>query len=57
MTIIENLILAAGPYSNFKRGGGMDCDLRISKLVYIDWINSKVLLFSTGNYIIFYDKT
>ena len=35
------------------RGEGMDWDLGISrcKVVYIGWINSKVLLYSTGNYI------
>ena len=35
------------------QGGGMDWELGISrcKLLYIEWINSKVLLYSTGNYI------
>ena len=34
-------------------GGGMDWEFGISrcKLVYIGWINNKVLLYSTGNYI------
>ena len=34
-------------------GGGMDWELGISrcKLLYIGWINNKVLLYSTGNYI------
>ena len=34
-------------------GGGMDWEFGISrcKLVYREWINSKVLLHSTGNYI------
>ena len=33
--------------------GGMDWEFGISrcKLLYIEWINSKVLLYSTGNYI------
>ena len=33
--------------------GGMDWELGISrcKLLYIEWINNKVLLYSTGNYI------
>ena len=33
--------------------GGKDWEFRISrcKLLYIGWINSKVLLYSTGNYI------
>ena len=34
-------------------GGGKDWDFGISrcKLLYIGWINNKVLLYSTGNYI------
>ena len=34
-------------------GGGMDWEFGISrcKLLYIEWINNKVLLCSTGNYI------
>ena len=34
-------------------GGGMDCEFGISKckLLYTEWINNKVLLYSTGNYI------
>ena len=34
-------------------GGRMDWEFGISrcKLLYIGWINSKVLLYSTGNYI------
>ena len=34
-------------------GGGMDWECGISrcKLLYIVWINNKVLLYSTGNYI------
>ena len=34
-------------------GGGIDWEFGVSrcKLVYIGWINIKVLLFSTGNYI------
>ena len=37
-----------------KKGvGGMDWEFKISrcKLLYIGWINNKVLLFSTRNYI------
>ena len=32
-------------------GGGMECKFGISryKLLYIEWINNKVLLYSTGN--------
>ena len=34
-------------------GGGMDWEFGISrcKLLYIGWMNNKVLLYSTGNYI------
>ena len=34
-------------------GGEMDWEFGISrcKLLYIEWINNKVLLYSTGNYI------
>ena len=34
-------------------GRGMDWEFGISscKLVYIEWINNEVLLYSTGNYI------
>ena len=35
------------------QGGGMDLKFGISrcKLLYVGWINNKVLLYSTGNYI------
>ena len=34
-------------------GRGLDCEFGISrcKLLYIEWINNKVLLYSTGNFI------
>ena len=34
-------------------GGGMEREVGVSgcKLVYMEWINNKVLLYSTGNYI------
>ena len=34
-------------------GGGMDWDFGVNrcKLLYIEWISNKVLLYSTGNYI------
>ena len=34
-------------------GGGMDWEFGISrcKLLYVEWINNKVILYSTGNYI------
>ena len=33
-------------------GGGMDLEFGLSrcKLLYTEWINNKVLLYSTGNY-------
>ena len=36
-------------------GGRMDCEFRISrcKMLYIEWINNKVLLYSTENYILY----
>ena len=36
-----------------RMGGGRDWEFGISrcKLLYIEWINNKVLLYSTGNYI------
>ena len=36
-----------------KGGGGMDWEFQVSicKFIYMEWINSKVLLYSTGNYI------
>ena len=39
--------------SSWGDGGGMDWEFGISrcKLLYIGWINNKVLLYSTGNYI------
>ena len=35
------------------RRGGMDWEFRVSrcKLLYIEWINNKALLYSTGNHI------
>ena len=40
-------------YQGGEAGGGKDWEFGISrcKLVYIRWINNKVLLYSTGNYI------
>ena len=36
-----------------KVGGGMECEYGVSrcKLLYIEWIDNKVLLYSTENYI------
>ena len=37
----------------FRLGGGMDWEFGVSrcKLLHIEWINNKALLYSTGNYI------
>ena len=47
---IENRLVAA---KGENVGRGMDGEFGISrcKLLYIGWINNKVLLYSTGNYI------
>ena len=49
MDIENRLVVAKGEGV----GGGMELELGISrcKLLYIGWINNKVLLYSTGNYI------
>ena len=50
LTDIENgLMVVKGE----RVGGGMDWEFWINsyKLLYIEWINNKVLLNSTGNYI------
>ena len=40
-------------YQEVGYGGGMDWEFGVSrcKLLHIEWINNKVLLYSTGNYI------
>ena len=47
---IENSLMVAKGEEN---GRGLDWEFGISrcKLVYTEWINNKVLLYSTGNYI------
>ena len=50
MDVIENrLVVAKGEGG----GGGMEWEVGISrcKLLYIEWINNKVLLYITENYI------
>ena len=44
---VENKLVAAEGV-----GGGMEWEVGVSrcKLLYIGWINNKVLLYSTGNY-------
>ena len=39
-------------------GEGMEWEVEVSrcKLLYREWINNKVLLYSTENYLISYDK-
>ena len=49
-THLENRFLVAKREGS---GGGMNWEFGISrcKLLYIDWINNKFLLYNTGNYI------
>ena len=49
MFIKNRLVVAKGEVG----GGGMNWEFGVSrcKLLYIEWINNKVLLYSTGNYI------
>ena len=46
---IENRLVAKGE----EVGGDIEWEVRINrcKLLYIEWINNKVLLYSTENYI------
>ena len=48
LTDIENILVVAKGEGN---GGGKDWEVGISrcKLLYIRWIDNKVLLYSTGN--------
>ena len=55
MDIENRLVVAKGE----RVGGGMEWEVGVSKckLLYIEWINNKVLLYSTENlYSIAYDK-
>ena len=47
MDIENRLVVAKGEGV----GGGMECEVGVSrcKLLYIEWINNKVLLYSTDN--------
>ena len=47
--IVNRLVVAKGEGV----GGGMEWEVEVSRLqlIYIEWINNKVLLHSTGNYI------
>ena len=49
MDIENRLVVAKGEGG----GGGMEWEFGVNrcKLLYIEWINNKVLLYSTGNYI------
>ena len=49
-TDIENRLVVAKGRGG---GGGLDWEFGVSryKLVHTEWINNKVLLYSTGNYI------
>ena len=55
MDIENRLVVARGEGV----GGGMEWEVGVSrcKLLYIEWINNKVLLYSTENYSISYDKS
>ena len=48
MNIDYRLVVAKGEGG----GSGMDLDLGVSrcKLLHLEWVNNKVLLYSTGNY-------
>ena len=54
MDIESRLLVANGEGT----GGGKEWEIGVSryKLLYIDWINNKVLLCRTGRYSISYDK-
>ena len=49
----KNLFLRLVVAKGERGGRGMDWEFGVSrcKLVYIEWINNKVLRYSTGNYI------
>ena len=49
MDIENRLVVAKGESA----GGEMECEVMVSrcKLLYIEWINNKVLLDSTENYV------
>ena len=50
LTDIENRLVVA---KGMGRRSGMDGEFRVGrwKLLHLEWINNKVLLYSTGNYI------
>ena len=50
LTNIENILVVANGEGG---GGGKDWEFVVSrcKLLYVGWINNKVLLYSIGNYI------
>ena len=50
---IENRLVVANRGGREQAVGGMDWEFGISrcKQLYLEWINNKVLLYSTGNYI------
>ena len=49
MDIENRLVVVKGEAGG--RGLGWEFGISRCKLVYIEWINNKVLLYSTGNYI------
>ena len=55
LTDIQNRLVAAGGRGSGRDGVGVwgaICKC-ICKLLYTEWINNKVLLYSTGNYILY----
>ena len=51
MDIENRLVVAKGEGVGGGGGRGWEVGLSRGKLLYIEWINNKVLLYSTGNYI------
>ena len=53
LTDIENTLEVAKGGAGGRGRGGLDWEFGTSrrKLLYIEWMNNKVLLYSTGNYI------
>ena len=48
---IENRLVVAKGCGGVRLGKDWECGISRCKLLYIGWINNKVLLYSTGNYI------
>ena len=48
LTDIEDRLVVAKEEGG---GGGVEFGISRCKLLYVEWINNKILLYSTGNYI------